>query len=159
MKLVSMVDYVIDLMASNSVDNWSKGGMILKYANFLSQPLKLEQFVPCKDGVPLENPIDDLHWWKTTTDKERSKRCDEYQEAKTKVLFEGWKIKEGSNQPVFELDGYSDVEIPWSFRRGELIQGSQDRAAYVVEKTIEDLYLYDYRRKYLTLTPKAQEKL
>ena len=67
---------------------------IENYANFQKQPLKLEMFVPCdEDGNVLEEP--------TNYEKRLSNMMTEYNDevytynqAKEKVLFEGFELKE-----------------------------------------------------------------
>lgn len=68
-----------------------------KYAQLLQTPLELSQFIPCKNGEPLEKPhVFDS--WEMSEDMPNLKKsffsandsCIEYQEALDKVLFEGW---------------------------------------------------------------------
>jgi hypothetical protein len=75
--------------------------VILKYAFFLNQPLKLEMFVPCdEDGNILEEPeffykqenLKDLKGMKLLIAEETNKRVSEYQKAKEKVIFEGFTL-------------------------------------------------------------------
>ena len=50
------------------------------YIQFFEQPHELSMFIPCKDGEPMEKPS-----------KIASFGQFEYQEAESKVLFEGWR--------------------------------------------------------------------
>jgi len=94
-KLISMTDYVLDLADSNNVEHYLKLGKLIEYAEFLTQPLKLEMFVPCdEDGNVLEEPRGYEIF------KEGIKeggtvvwavQCKEYQQALKKVLFKGFK--------------------------------------------------------------------
>ncbi|AGO48849.1 hypothetical protein Phi46:3_gp105 [Cellulophaga phage phi46:3] len=87
----TMVEYTLEL--DNNLDGVMKSEVdfmsLAKYAKFLSQEIKLEMFVPCKDGVPLSEPTDMYNG-----DQYFGSLMDEYQEAKEKVLFEGdWEFE------------------------------------------------------------------
>lgn len=90
MKLISMTDFVILqnlLLANKEITQNECGLRILKYANFLKQPLTLGMFVPCDDeGNILEYPIDGMKIGK------HSSSYDVYNKAEKKVLFEGFEI-------------------------------------------------------------------
>jgi hypothetical protein len=77
MKLISMTDFVLDLQETESR---VKGTLdsVIKYANFLKQPLKLEMFVPSIDNEPFNYS------------KHGNKK--EFEQAKEKVLFEGFEV-------------------------------------------------------------------
>ena len=108
--LISMTDFV--LQEHNKMMNWqppydrnncSVGSVVVNYAKFLSQKLELWMFVPCKlvDGVWVvleepkkyeyvcSNPSNEL-----VEDVELNYNIavQEYQEAKERVLFEGFEI-------------------------------------------------------------------
>lgn len=87
MELISMTDYVLSEHEKpyNSIEFLSK---VTKYAKFLKRPLELGMFVPCKDGVVLEEPriLKTLLNHPVGTNKE----VDEWREAKDRVLFEGF---------------------------------------------------------------------
>ena len=64
---------------------------INEYADFITQPLTLSQFVPCKDGVPMEEPETYRHQvgfdeWDEIYDQHE---LHEYQQAVDAVIFEG----------------------------------------------------------------------
>ena len=98
MKLISMTDFVLgtesDLDKYNPIglgyDIQKRYGNIIKYANFLKQPLTLGMFVPCdEDGNVLEEPESyglpvDRHNQGCHITEEH----DKYYEAKERVLFE-----------------------------------------------------------------------
>ena len=70
--------------------------LIFNYAKFLKQPLKLEMFVPCDDeGNVLEEP-DRNNQYCIGTSEENSmiyyNHLGKYEDAKEKVLFEGYKL-------------------------------------------------------------------
>ena len=91
MKLISMKDFVLEqckLFSTYQIDYRDCLLRIENYANFLNQPLTLGMFVPCDlDGKVLTNPIDDKDW-SNWTNEERSKICDNCEQAKERVLFE-----------------------------------------------------------------------
>ena len=76
----------MDIGYSWSYNHEERYDLIVNYANFISQPLKLEMFIPCdEDGNFKKKPqwtFENQDW---IHEDER-----EYNEAKSKVLFEGW---------------------------------------------------------------------
>lgn len=90
MKLISMTDFVLESISKfNTYELEENLNSIVKYANFLKQPLKLEMFVPCdEDGNILEITI---HKFITRESDPISfdKYSEKYKKAKEKVLFEG----------------------------------------------------------------------
>ena len=86
MKLISMSDFVLQEKTGgqqvNSITSqlYYELRIIKKYADFLKQPLKLEMFVPCDDnGNVLEDIIG-------------NGMIKQYEQAKDKVLFDGFDI-------------------------------------------------------------------
>ena len=93
MKLISMTDFVLQEKTGgqqvNSITSqlYYELRIIKKYADFLKQPLKLEMFVPCDDnGNVLEDIIGHgmIHNY--------SEKLKQYEQAKDKVLFDGFDI-------------------------------------------------------------------
>lgn len=85
-RLIGMTEFVLELKNKEYVTWWQE--MVIDYANFLSQKLSLEMFVPCKlvEGVWVVLEVPDF----ISTFKEGHKeRFEEFQEAKDRVLFEG----------------------------------------------------------------------
>jgi hypothetical protein len=128
MKLISMTDFVLEqekglenilherlpmIKLSSSYDK------ILKYANFLKQPLKLEMFVPCDaDGNVLEKPEEHFPTGNNNLEEQIFAKQKQYQKAKEKVLFEGWfihfedcvfKLKDGCFS-IIDLDSNYTIE-------------------------------------------------
>ena len=96
MKLISMTDFVLE---QNKLPFyyydalWTK---VINYANFLKQPLELCMFVPCdEDGNVLEEPRpqegDNGNW-------NYQARFNQYQQAKERVLFEGFEFCESQSK-------------------------------------------------------------
>jgi len=89
MKLISMKDFVLEQDNIKNVNDAIKFNNCLNYANFIKKPLKLEMFVPCsnENGLPLSLEglidsgfvLDEIEF-------------NEYEQAKEKVLFEGFEF-------------------------------------------------------------------
>lgn len=108
MKLISMVDFnteQIELFDTIEILDWR---IFLKrirnYTEFLKQPLTLGMFVPCdKEGNVLEKPraYSNFTSYNKGVLKENHpkvyKECEQYQEAKERVLFEGISKSEFDN--------------------------------------------------------------
>lgn len=144
--LIPMVDFVLGQRKKEDTDNIRRFWGCERYANFLKQPLELWMFVACKlvDGawVVLEEPDRDNNKY-DVYDREFCYFNDglffhdeqEYQEAKDRVLFEG-----------FEKDNYF------------VTHKSHASFFYPIsclhEQSIEDLVKYN-----LELTPTALKKI
>lgn len=143
-KLISMVDYVLHesfgygnefTTAQDFIDK------VTNYANFLKQPLTLGQFVPCdEDGNVLEEPNNDFRGHENY-----SKRLDIYNEAKSRVLFEGFEAHESNSKTRSIKMMDADFYIFWNFSDGFGWQKSKGI------NTIQDLVPYN-----LTLTPSVK---
>ena len=94
-RLKSMVDFVLENAKQPYVEG-TKYKDLVNYAKFLKQPLKLEMFVPCIDGVPFNYS---LHGNK-----------EDFEKAKEKVLFEGFEFN-GKYVKYSEDWLYLDEEI------------------------------------------------
>ena len=100
MRLVSMTDFVLkqNKILETYVNHLRKPlfEKIVNYAAFLKQPLKLEMFVPCdEEGNVLEEPKRWKDYLQYPDSFDGNKEWDElydYQQAKEKVLFEGFEI-------------------------------------------------------------------
>jgi len=117
-KLISMTDFdleqELELRNYFEYDNREALVKIFNYANFLKQLLEIWMFVPCKlvDGV----------WVVLEKPKETSEGieaydfdCQEYQQAKERCLFEGFRIENFMlTNDVIGIDQaltlYSDIE-------------------------------------------------
>ena len=85
MKLIPMTDFVLELWDDKLMSEI--GLLAVNYAQFLKTPLKLEMFVPCDDnGNVLEDIIGHgmIHNY--------SEKLKQYEQAKDKVLFDGFDI-------------------------------------------------------------------
>ena len=98
MNLNPIIEYIDNLTEGHGHENFEE--LIIKRNHFGKLPLELGQFIPCLNGKPLEKPecfekyilSHKLHMhpsWYT--------QCEEYETALSKVLFEGWKVVEGTD--------------------------------------------------------------
>jgi hypothetical protein len=135
-KLISMVDFVLEQykVKQSPYNFWKKTE---KYANFLKQPLKLGMFLPCDENdVPLVEP----EIRKNSTDALNfTPRMIRYQQAKDRVLFDGFELCERNpNLPCLVLKKelvFDDIHFVID---------------HLLEYKIEDLVQHN-----LTLTPNA----
>ena len=91
--LIPMTDFVNNVgNMENYPSHENALSWIYNYATFLKQPLKLEMFVPCdEDGDILEEP-EDYEQRLPNMMTEYNDEIYRYEQAKEKVLFEGFKI-------------------------------------------------------------------
>lgn len=117
----TMVEYVLSLdndIRKNIITPYSFTMEATDYALFLSQPIKLEMFVPCKDGKPLKEPKAEMccnaslinggcgclgkpineDWWV-------------YQKAKEKVIFDGWSLYVNSKKETIWLRNQDKINL------------------------------------------------
>jgi len=161
MQLISMTTFVLEIektpYCAKSVGDYGESeafrdykSMFYKienYANFLKQPLKLEMFVPCDDeGNVLEKP-DTAHSkydlliseWEVDVDYSLfNNDCDKYQQAKEKILFEGFSVKNEDKYHVVSFKGFP-TWLTWT------------------NKAVEDLLNNEYIE--LTLTDSAKKQI
>lgn len=140
MKLISMLEFVleqeksIELDPNKSVSEYAQAmvnahNSSARYAKFLSQPLTLGMFVPCDlEGKLLAEPK-----WSAPDGVKWDDYVNQYQQAKERVLFEG-----------FEVNTRYCNDIPFDFvSKDEFYVFSKDPGKEFVinehTKTIEDL--------------------
>lgn len=140
MKLISMTDFVLE--QKDKFENKTPITIqetrlfyprIFGYAEFLKQSLKLEMFVPCyfRDGIAIP--------YTNETIISSIELFNEYEQAKEKVLFEGFTFKEETKDTYFLLEEGIYTHALTKFR----------------PRTIESLIGMDN----LTLTPNAIKQL
>lgn len=133
--LISMVDFILENAKQPYVEG-TKYKDLVNYANFLKQPLNLGMFFPCdEDGDVLEKP-EDYEKRLPNMMTEYNDEVYRYQQAKEKVLFEGFEFKEYERMICFEKKGieifiYNKNYQTFSAPRGRII-------------TIEDLIMYEF---------------
>lgn len=141
-KLISMVAYVLDQQnKSDSMGNsyWN----CVNYANFLKQPLTLGMFVPCskENGQPLSlyGIIDKGGLVLDVIEYE------EYQEAKDRVLFQGFELENKGEFTTWIQKGNHSICFT---DRGKININSQN------ERIVEDVIKYEF-----TLSETAKNQL
>jgi len=135
-KLIPLLDYVLEQSENlkRAQDAFDKYVNIFNYAKFLSQPLKLSQFVPCdEEGNILEEPIPFFEHDKGS-DFHAMQHIN-YEKAKSNVLFEWFYIGNYYQKEKALYNSHSNTIIPLPFED---------------YKTIESLLLFN-----LTLTENA----
>lgn len=134
MKLISMREFVLEqIEVKQSTSEFKE--TIVNYAKFLSQPLTLGMFVPVdEEGNVLSEP--EMYYRQTgfdeVTPEYDAKEVEEYQQAKERVLFEGFTVEEGMLK-------YNDGDTPF-ITRGNLIFYDGDDIYQLF--TIEDIVFY-----------------
>ena len=88
MKLISMVNFVLQ----QDITDIKQRDSIVKYANFLKQPLNLGMFVPCDEGGDILDEPEDYENRLPNMMTEYNDEVYRYKQAKEKVLFKGFKI-------------------------------------------------------------------
>jgi hypothetical protein len=170
MKLISMTDFVLETKNNSitqtekyNVIEWQKKceafNKIITYASFLKQPLELGMFIVCdEDGNVLDKPKKYDNWTNfdysgTDIGFEDEKLCRQYQKAKEKVFFEGFK----STGRFKVSSGFEDFSF--------LKYNNGNTQVYVKDYTKEELneslcYTIEDLIKYkLTLTENALKQL
>ena len=111
MKLISCTDKVIELVKEDfnngEYPKFNFRDKVNNYANFLKQPLTLSMFVPCDDdGNVLSNPKDSTLQYQ--------KKIDEYQQAKERVIFEGYKVIKFEDYYIIYDSHGRETWLSWS---------------------------------------------
>lgn len=101
MKLMSMVDFVL-YYKDKCKDMVDYIDVIENYAEFLKQPLTLDMFVPINEkGKVLEEPNIKNHFLSKVAFRSSYTRASkEYQQAKERVLFEGFELEEVADEVI-----------------------------------------------------------
>lgn len=132
-----MTEFVLEVENSASLQG-TKLKRIVRYAHFLQQPLKLGMFIPCdEDDNILEQPCNPMN-----TKGCRDCACREYKKAKENVLFEGFEIKNYSNEEI-EEDSIEQVLVYKYCYVGIKLRGQEKLHLNVncLSETIEDLII------------------
>ncbi len=161
MKLISMTNKVLEInqefkkniLNYNVIYYFKK---IVEYAEFLKQPLQLGFFVPCDlDGNVLEEPkIPHTFSSENSNDyiTKWEKELGLYQQAKERVIFEGFEYYEVSSVS----SSFQDIQI-MKFKNGNtqywLTDYTKENPKQIMVKNVEDLVPYN-----LTITENAIKK-
>lgn len=108
-----------DYLNTKNIPDYEYRYLRNRFDEFLKQPLSLWQFVPCKlvDGVwvVLETPEDKKWWLRTHREggwwNEFVEYKKQYEEAKERVLFEGFEVIISENPEVYGILLYGDDTI------------------------------------------------
>ncbi|MCT4253684.1 hypothetical protein HZP34_02930 [Elizabethkingia anophelis] len=152
-KLVSMTEFVINSnekrMSSNPYNERDYDNdficEVVEYAEFLKQPLALWMIVPVdEDGNILKEPdtysaylLDKCYCEKCN---EKQLKCDEYHQAQSRVLFEGFKV------------GYNGLDIISAWNEEITLVFSKKTGICEEYKTIEE-FANSNRQPKLTKNP------
>lgn len=146
MKLISMTDFVLERLKDEIIGSYNEKIIALatcvvrmeNYANFLKKPLELWMFVPCdEEGNVLEEPYNYINFINGVELNENlEKYCEKYQQAKERVLFEGFEYQKQGGEYLVKFDN-KPVWVNWNN-----------------SKTIEDLIYLKPK-----LTPTAIKKI
>jgi hypothetical protein len=151
MKLISMTDFVLESnkKIAQSHSRVECGNLILNYAQFLKQPLKLWMFVACdEERNMLEEPErwgDYLMFPESFDGNKEWNDLYEYQQAKERRLFEGVTV-------TIENNTYLDIKL----ENGNVFR--------YVKKEQRFMFCHDYKIENLlgrdaTLTPTAIKQI
>lgn len=153
MKLLSMTDFVIENenMVKQTESEMSKDLFKLaKYAHFLKQPLEKFMFVPCdQDGNVLQKPtmfyseenIKRLKGIEIEIANSANNRIKQYEDAKSKVLFENFKFVESHKEG---MDNNLDYFVfPYGEKRLGLTKRQEGFRTWFQLFTVEDLVQCD----------------
>lgn len=168
MKLISMTDFVLE-QDKIETECYNFDSKVVKYAKFLNQELKIEMFVPFdEDGNVLKEPKKEFYkidsggyYLYNTEDKaigyynkpQFDKDLLKYEQAKEKVLFDGFEIGKftGSKDNHFDYIGNKKLELILFIKDVGISNWLID---YNKLKAIEDLIKHK-----LTLTENAIKQL
>ncbi|WP_407483418.1 hypothetical protein [Elizabethkingia anophelis] len=152
-KLIPMTTFVLEV-AKQRRDNEQPGwdytpsdfNTVLKYAEFLKQPLALWMFVHCdEEGKPYD--MLEVEKWKehSSYSNHHKEELEFFEQAKSRVLFEGFEIEQSKSRIGFYLAEYNCID--YSIIKNNFSSPSK----YLT--TIEDLIIYSG----LTLTETAKQ--
>ncbi len=156
MKLISMVDYVLEQNQTipKDLDLLNNYKNIVNYAKFLSMPLTLGMFVPTdEENNIIEDPCKhNTHCYDFCQGSYQS----QYYEALEEVIFEGFKVvsdkyKATKRKFIYMPDGITQVWHELEFHTGEKQTFFIDY--YDQSRNIESIIKYN-----LTLTPSTITK-
>jgi len=142
-KLIKLSDYVIQsdlkkFMEVQSINHQNSERAnryynILKYAKLLQQKPTLGMFIPCDlDGNVLEEPLQGLHG----NEQYEGALMDEYQQAKERVLFKGFKLEIENNELCFIEN--EEMQLNFVYLKDRKLL----RCDFTSYRTIEDLTSY-----------------
>ena len=142
MKLISMTFFVLQ----RDITDIKQRDTIVKYANFLKQPLKLEMFVPCdEDGDVLEEPKIEEEYVDERTTQIFAQYQYDLDKAKEKVLFEEFNLNQkdfSKLESIFCLTKECFQITFFTKEKGCFMDNLKTNKTYEI-KTIEDLIQFE----------------
>lgn len=113
MKLISMTDFVLEQEKNYAhvTRDLKKNPflLIVDYAKFLKQPLTLGMFIPC--GERYQNVLKEPNSFNFEHEQDYEIYLNTYAEAKEKVLFEGFSIRNEKKKSFIGIEGF-EIELP-----------------------------------------------
>ena len=163
MRLVSMTDFVLkqNKILETYVNHLRRPlfEKIVNYATFLKQPLKLEMFVPCDNDEEILKPqyiAGKEVIYNELVEEFIMDKVKEYNEAKAKVLFEGFNLNQkdfSKLESIFCLTKECFQITFFTKEKGCFMDNLKTNKTYEI-KTIEDLIQYN-----LQLTENAVKQI
>ena len=142
MKLISMTFFVLQ----RDITDIKQRDSIVKYANFLKLPLKLEMFVPCdEDGNVLEEPKIEEEYVDERTTQIFAQYQYDLDKAKEKVLFEEFNLNQkdfSKLESIFCLTKECFQITFFTKEKGCFMDNLKTNKTYEI-KTIEDLIQFE----------------
>jgi len=148
--LISAVEFILQNTTDTLDSGYNSTELLLRrYANFLKQPLHISMFIP----ATLEGNVLEFDYPQNKAFDEIAQEAfkNEYQQAKERVLFEGFEIKTHPTIDTFKYIGFEYYEEPIFIVKSntEIIQPTH--GTYI---TVESLVKYN-----LTLTDNALKQI
>ena len=143
MKLISMTSFVLENAKQPYVEG-TKYKDLVNYAKFLKQPLKLEMFVPCDNDEEILKPqyiAGKEVIYNELVEEFIMDKVKEYNEAKEKVLFEGFNLNQkdfSKLESIFCLTKECFQITFFTKEKGCFMDNLKTNKTYEI-KTIEDL--------------------
>ena len=147
MKLISMTSFVLENAKQPYVEG-TKYKDLVNYAKFLKQPLKLEMFVPCDNDEEILKPqyiAGKEVIYNELVEEFIMDKVKEYNEAKEKVLFEGFNLNQkdfSKLESIFCLTKECFQITFFTKEKGCFMDNLKTNKTYEI-KTIEDLIQFE----------------
>lgn len=153
--LISTTDFVLEQEKNIATQKaFVLNNKMFNYANFLKKKNKLGYFVPCDENdKPLEEPIFSIVNYGASTESVKYYEIDKkrYQEAKQRVLFEGFEIKDLDSHLVLLHNDfkfafaskYKNEDWEFNYDSFELIALNTDGKIKLTDTAKKEIGIYD----------------
>lgn len=135
-KLIPMTDFVLQEKGNFPTSVGQFADHVCDYASFLKQPLKLEMFVPCINGVPVNEPPQYIGALELSIGKDYDDAL-AYKEAEEKIFFEGFKMCDRTGGGCVTND---DEHVLLSISLGRSIEILTSRHLTLTQSAINLIY-------------------